>query len=110
MELLKQGGKLPYGKLAVTLAGLGAPRLIVISESLEELQHYAVTYSAFWELGMRAWRGGKLQGLEGANEMDFNGEIWNTVKGKRVHVKSSNARHGTPLYQRCLEEIMDNIY
>ena len=107
MEVLKPGEKLPTGKFAVTLAGLGAPRITVVSESIEELQHYAVTYSAFWELGSRAWRGGKLNGMPGANEMDFNGEIWQTVKGKRRHVKGSTARHGTPLYQKCLEEIMD---
>ena len=48
MELLKKGETLAKGKISVVLAGLGAPRITVVSDSIEELQHYSVTYSAFW--------------------------------------------------------------
>ena len=107
MELLKKSETLAKGKIAVVLAGLGAPRITVISDSIEELQHYAFTYSAFWEMGSRRWRGGKLTGYPAGNEMDFNGVVWNNHKGSRKHVLDSKVDYRSDLYKRCLNEIMD---
>jgi hypothetical protein len=107
MEILKKGETLAKGKIAVVLAGLGAPRITVVSDSIEELQHYAFTYSAFWEMGSRRWRGGKLIGYAGGNEMDFNGVVWNNHKGARKNVLDSKVDYRSDLYKRCLNEIMD---
>lgn len=107
MEILMKGEKLPNGKYAVVLAGLGAPRITVVANSIEELQHYAVTYSAFWEMGSKRWRGGKLLGFDGGDEMDFNGDIWCNSKGLRQRVLNSGVDYRSELYRRCMNEIMD---
>ncbi|MEJ5995595.1 hypothetical protein WG904_14290 [Pedobacter sp. Du54] len=107
MEILRMGEELAKGKIAVVLAGLGAPRITVVSDSIEELQHYAVTYSAFWEMGSRRWRGGKLTGYPEGDEMDFNGLVWKNHKGVRKCVLDSIVDYRSDLYQRCLNEIMD---
>lgn len=107
MELLKKGEILAKGNIAVVLAGLGAPRITVVSDSIEELQHYAFTYSVFWEMGSRRWRGGKLTGYPTGNEMDFNGVVWNNHKRERKHVLDSKVDYRSELYKCCLNEIMD---
>lgn len=105
MEILKKGDTLAKGKIAVVLAGLGAPKITVVAGSIEELQHYAVTYSAFWEMGSRRWR--KLTGFADGNEIDFNGVVWNNHRGERKHVLDSKVDYRSDLYKRCLNEIMD---
>jgi len=107
MELLKKGEILAKGKITVVLAGLGAPSITVVSDSIEELQHFAFTYSAFREIGSRRWRGGKLTGYPAGNEMDFNGVFWNNHTGGRKHVLDSKVDYRSDLYKRCLNEIMD---
>jgi hypothetical protein len=107
MEILNKGEELAMGKIAVVLAGLSAPRITVVSNSIEELQHYTVTYSAFWEMDSSIWRGGKLTGYAGGNEMDFNGVVWSNHEGKRKHVLDAKVDYRSDLYQRCLNEIID---
>lgn len=110
MELLKNREALAKVKIVILLAGLGAPRIIVVSGSIEELQHYAVTHSAFWEMGSRRWRGGKFTGYTGGDEMDL--KVWSvTIIGEQEYTFwIPRSIFLSDLYKRCLNEIIDETY